>query len=210
MKNNAFLTVASLLLGELIVAIILWHYGFKITYAPNLENNWDALSACASCVGVISSFIAIIVAIQIPEKIADRQNKIALFEKRFVFYKTFCKCISFGESLDQITTREEALRLFFILLSNNPIEMNEKSFDTTLTAVQIETVDIINQGLFLFPFITTDIIEKLLNDLLDVLSPRNSSEEFSNSCKKLNATTKITKDLLLSKIETSLRTINNT
>lgn len=60
--------------------------GFRITYAPELENNWDAISACAAWAGVVASFIAIWFAIQIPQKIADRQDKIALFEKRFACF----------------------------------------------------------------------------------------------------------------------------
>ena len=82
MKNKALLTGIFILLTALIVAILLWLLGFRITYAPSLENSWDAISACAGWAGAIFSLVAILVAIQIPKKIAEQQNRIALFEKR--------------------------------------------------------------------------------------------------------------------------------
>lgn len=56
--------------------------GLRITYAPELENSWTAISAFADWVGVVASFVAIWFAIRVPQKIADRQDRIALFEKR--------------------------------------------------------------------------------------------------------------------------------
>ena len=89
MKNKALLTCLCILLAELLVALVLWFLGFRITYAPTLENSWDAISACAGWAGAIFSLIAILVAIQIPKKIAEQQNRITLFEKRHAFYYTF-------------------------------------------------------------------------------------------------------------------------
>ena len=68
---------------EIIITIILALLGFKITYNPDLDNNWDAVSACAAWVGVVVSGLAIYYAIKVPKKIAENQNKIALFEKRY-------------------------------------------------------------------------------------------------------------------------------
>ena len=68
-------------------------FGWRITYAPELENSWDAISACAAWAGVIASFIAIWYAIQVPKKIAEQQNKIALFEKRYQVYSSTMKIV---------------------------------------------------------------------------------------------------------------------
>ena len=69
-------------------------FGWRITYAPELENSWDAISAIStvisaivSIIGVSASFAAIWYAIQVPKEIADRQDKIALFEKRLTCYE---------------------------------------------------------------------------------------------------------------------------
>ena len=84
-KRKWFPSVA-VLAGILVVASILFFCGFRITYAPELENSWDAISAVAAWAGVIASFIAIWFAIQVPKKIADRQDRIALFEKRIACF----------------------------------------------------------------------------------------------------------------------------
>lgn len=82
----------------LVIAFILFFCGFRITYAPELETSWDAVSAVASwvgvlvsAVGVVASFIAIWFAIQVPQKIANRQDRISLFEKRYRVYNLFMK-----------------------------------------------------------------------------------------------------------------------
>lgn len=73
-----------LLVAALIVALLLflYHKGWRITYAPELETSWEAVSAVGTWAGVIAAFIACIVAIQIPSKIAMGQDKIALYDKR--------------------------------------------------------------------------------------------------------------------------------
>lgn len=77
------------MLALVFVIVVLYCLGFRITYAPELENSWNAVSAVAACVGVLASFIAIWFAIQVPKKIAEQQNKIALLEKRVQLYMDF-------------------------------------------------------------------------------------------------------------------------
>lgn len=68
-----------------LVALIIYLYnrGFRIIYDPTLINDWDAISACASWFGAIASAGALFVAILIPKRIAEQQNRIALFDKRY-------------------------------------------------------------------------------------------------------------------------------
>lgn len=77
-----------------VVIVAMYFFGFRITYAPELETSWDAVSACASWAGVLASTIAIIVAIDIPKRIAEQQNKIALYEKRYIAFNTFAFIMS--------------------------------------------------------------------------------------------------------------------
>ena len=86
MKYKKMIAVVT---GIIIVIIGLYIAGFRITYNPNLITDWDAVSGCAAWAGVIASVVAIWYAIQVPKKIADRQDKIALFEKRIDIYKKF-------------------------------------------------------------------------------------------------------------------------
>jgi len=70
-------------LALLAVFIFLYIKGFRITYAPNLKNDWDAISGSAAWASVLLSFAAICAAIYVPYKVANEQNRISLFEKRF-------------------------------------------------------------------------------------------------------------------------------
>lgn len=72
-----------------LATLLLYLCGFRITYDPSLTSDWDAISACASWFGAIMSVIAIFVAIRIPKIIAERQNNIALFDKKYGLYDTF-------------------------------------------------------------------------------------------------------------------------
>ena len=84
----------------LVVVVAGFLFGFRITYAPELENSWEAISAVAAWVGIIvsvasavASFMAVWYAIQVPKKIVDRQDKIALFEKRYESFYFFFEIV---------------------------------------------------------------------------------------------------------------------
>ena len=101
----------------LIIGNILFICGFYITYASELEFNWEAISAVAdwsgvvvSAIGVIASFVAIWYAIQVPKKIAYRQDKIALFEKRYECFQTFEKCHIVYKEIEKQDYTIEGLR----------------------------------------------------------------------------------------------------
>lgn len=90
-----------LIVATLLIAIgggAMYLFGWRVTYLPELENSWDAVSAVAAWGGVIvaiasttASFLAVWFAIQVPKKIAEQQNKIALFEKRYQVYTSTMK-----------------------------------------------------------------------------------------------------------------------
>lgn len=77
-KNIIFAVVC------IFIIILLYILGFRITYNPEIINDWDAVSGCAAWASVFVSGLAIYYAIQVPKKIAEDQNKIALFEKRYL------------------------------------------------------------------------------------------------------------------------------
>lgn len=102
------IAVVIVALTAAVVIFIMAMLGFRITYAPELENDWEAISAVASwvgafisCVGVLASFLAIWYAIQVPKTIADRQDQIALFEKRYIAYSSLLKVLSFSRAINQ-------------------------------------------------------------------------------------------------------------
>ena len=99
-----------------VVALVMALFGWRITYAPTLENSWDAVSAVASWVGVIASFVAIMIAIWIPKKIAKQQDKIALFEKRMECYSTLQNIFAFARQISDAKSKkyiQTAFKLYF-------------------------------------------------------------------------------------------------
>lgn len=74
------LIVALLIIG--LVLVVGFLIGFRITYAPELENSWNAISAVAAWISAGGTIITALAAIQIQKKIANQQTKIALINAR--------------------------------------------------------------------------------------------------------------------------------
>ncbi len=92
----AAISVVVTLVVILVIAWVLHLFSFEIVYDPKVITNWDAVSGVAAWAGVIVSSLlslaAIWFAIQVPKKIADRQDKIELFGKRYDVLQSFAKC----------------------------------------------------------------------------------------------------------------------
>ena len=93
----------------LVIALFLFFCGFRITYAPELESSWDAISSVAAWAGVFASVFAIIFAICVPKRIADRQDRIALFEKRYDAYSSLLTLQMFSDAMDKDYFKDNAL-----------------------------------------------------------------------------------------------------
>lgn len=100
---------ALVLIILIIVAIFLYQMGFRITYAPDLETSWDAVSAVASWAGAIGTVAAVFSAVYV----ANQQNRIALFEKRYRIYNELCNCKTFSCALS-LTNSIEDVKLLFL------------------------------------------------------------------------------------------------
>lgn len=99
-KGRWFPLIISII-AALAVGIVLFFCGFRITYVPELESSWDAISAVAAWCGVLASFLAIWFAILIPKTIADEQNKVSLFEKRYEAYSSILLLEVFADAVNQ-------------------------------------------------------------------------------------------------------------
>lgn len=95
MKRSFKSAAAWIIIIELLTAIVMWCFGFRITYAPDLDNNWDAISAVAEWAGVIVGAIIVpLVVVWLQHKWDSNKEEIALsnlvtidqlneFEQRF-------------------------------------------------------------------------------------------------------------------------------
>lgn len=129
-----------------LIVLILAILGFRITYNPSLDTNWNAVSACAAWAAVVVSGLAIYFAIQSPKKIAEEQNRIALFEKRYeevkrigLIFTEFDRIKSKTESiLFKVTSKKDALRILndcnrsLAIISENINGMYQYLFDQSI------------------------------------------------------------------------------
>lgn len=110
----------------------------------------DLFDYFATGITLLLSIIAVIIAVST----ARKQNKIALFEKRFVVYREFQNCIGFAEILDVDTTSMEFIEMYNFVFSTN-FDTNDNSMSTWLyIAKSVKMiVETLHQAVFLFPFI---------------------------------------------------------
>ena len=121
--------IAIVIVTGIALMVFLYCNGFRITYAPDLKNSWDAISAFAAWAGVFMSLLAVIVAGLVAWKqnkisesqasIADKQNRIALFEKRLEIYDILWSCRVSVEKMKLIEENEEILGFLFVRLVKN-------------------------------------------------------------------------------------------
>ena len=68
--------VVLLLLLEVILLGFLYKYGFRITYGPDLEASWDAISAIGQWAGVLVGFLIPIAAVYLQSKLEKSKKDI--------------------------------------------------------------------------------------------------------------------------------------
>lgn len=169
----------------ILIILILALFGFRITYNPSLDNNWDAISACAAWAAVVVSGLAIYFAIQAPKKIAEEQNRIALFEKRYEFYIAFTKSTAFIKAIElsNIKTKEEAKKSFIMSLSGKNVDdVGESDLEHQAMLVLYDVISVLGQAKYLFNLESDESLGIFSKDLIDLLKSEN--DEVFQSCYK--------------------------
>lgn len=156
-----------------IMALIMASFGWRITYAPDLENSWNAVSAFAAWAGVITSSVAIIIAILIPKRIADRQDKIALFEKRLEIYDLLSSCSASAYILKMVDNNGDILKYLFIVFADDYRKQNK--FDSNEAKIYLTNCSSkLQQAIFLFP---EEIIPYITDVSIRLLTLANADVE---------------------------------
>lgn len=149
-------------IAAVIAALVMALFGWKLTYAPDLENSWDAVSAFAAWFGVVASFIAIIVAILVPKEIADRQDKIELFEKRMECYNTIQNLLVIARQMEDVQINK-GIQVAFRVYLGQPENIVD-NISATGFAVRLKQKEtIIVSGEFLFPHYNTKLLQEIIN-----------------------------------------------
>jgi hypothetical protein len=195
-----------LILAEVVIFGFLILRGFRITYNPELESSWSAISACAAWAGAIVSMAAIAVAIYIPKTVAEQQNKIALFEKRFEFYETVQKCVGFSILINNTLSCREAQYFFVSAFSGDPTsEIRGETLQEVARATTWKTMDVLERGKFLFDSGESEKIEKLRLALLRITTDRMDDARFIDNKAAYMAAIRDVKEKLMPKVEEMLR-----
>lgn len=151
-----------------IVAIVMVSFGWNITYAPDLENSWEAISAVAAWAGIIMSFAAMMTAIWTPIRIANRQDKIALFEKRMECYITLQNIFAFARQISDAKSKKDiqtALKLYF----GGADSFLENQHYTWYAITLKHQEPIIVGGYFLFSkYYNEVLLQKLLVEIIEL------------------------------------------
>lgn len=179
------------ILGLFLIPIgVLFVLGFRITYAPELENSWNAVSGVAawfgvavSIIGVVASFMAVWYAV----RVADKQNRIALFEKRYELYNIIMSCRVFARMLETTTTRAD-IKVYFLTVFCDPPIVDKINNTPFIRMKYIYILDKLKQSDFLFG--DNNIAEyahALINALGDVINEAFTSSEVEVSNEKIQA-----------------------
>ena len=160
------------LLAVLVIAFLL---GFRITYAPELENSWDAISTIASwaevivaIISVIASFMAVWYAIQVPQKIAERQDRIALFEKR-------CECYTIVQSLLVCASQlmdartNKGVQVTFRIHMDDPENIQNVQNISAFTLRLKRNERIVVSGSFLFSVYNVNALQKIIDTGIELI-----------------------------------------
>ena len=132
--------------------------------ALNCPNWLDYIQLVASIVSIIISAMAVIMAVRVPKKIADKQDKIALFGKRFASYEVFLIYEAFAWQVEQMEGINNYKKLFVnIFYSEENVGFHGKE-----ALVQLKQSSItLQHASFLFKNITDEELAQLFESICD-------------------------------------------
>ena len=150
--------------GTVIIAFVMALFGWRITYAPELETSWECVSAIASLIGAVGTVAAVWFAI----RVADKQNKIALFEKRHDVFDMLACCKTFADMIKSAKCKTD-VRQFF-LMSFCKYSENDRVEDMDfITSKYVVVLDVLRKSQFILNSDVTSYIQSLTKLLLVIV-----------------------------------------
>lgn len=163
-KLHFFVVRFSIVFALAIFVCCTYCAGWRITYNPELENswNWDAVSAIAAWAGVAASAVAIWYAVRVPKKIADRQDKIALFERRYDCYSLIQSLLVCARQMEPVLTKR-GIKAAFGMYLDSP-EMITENESAAIFATRFKQKQaVIVSGEFLFQNYNTELLQEIID-----------------------------------------------
>lgn len=151
-----------------IVFVVAGLCGFRITYASELETSWDAVSAVAAWAAVIVAVLsagasvgAIWTAIRVPQKIADKQDKIALFEKRYKCYIAVQTLLVCGKQISKDGKTPLDIQKYMMMYFGAPDDYSFEYAQVKYQMILKQNEIIIISGEFLFSGFKAEPIQEI-------------------------------------------------
>lgn len=181
-RNRWFVFLLGILIATVVllgIGVILYGNGYRITYPQQFETSWDAVSGFAAWAGIlvsIASAAASFFAIWFAVRVADKQNKIALFESRYKVFDVFVSCQVFASVLKVAQSKQDVEKVFLKIFGDTLIDSNEVDMNRILNEYVIIT-EKLKQSQFLFNNIEIPKYMKKLSEVLyDVVFLRNPAD----------------------------------
>lgn len=193
-KNRWFVFLLGILIAAVVllgIGVILYCNGYRITYPQQFETSWDAVSSFAAWTGIlvsIASAVASFMAVWYAIRVADKQNQIALFEKRYECFQFFEECFVLYKNLNSGASDELINALCCHMLGvENLNEVNKYNFQNKIKQFEY----LIHQMAFLFPDIkeadTAELYKALTSYLAAILDKKGiekKKQEYVETIKK--------------------------
>lgn len=161
------------------VVLVMLMFGWRITYAPELENNWDAVSEVAAWAGILVSILSVFasfMAIRYAVRVADKQNKIALFEKRYICYTTIQDFLVCANQMKELNG-DKGIQTCFRVYMDDPEDIT-KDINASVLAAKLKSKQMtVISGEFLFSNYSSEIPQQIIDKGMDLIFATASSND---------------------------------
>ena len=172
-----FFLLIIVLLVQTVIVVVAFCIGVYITHITygQTENIWDIISTIATCIGVIASFAAVWVAIQIPNKIAKQQEKRELYMQRLDFYNVLDACIRFSKDAENQSSQQMINYMFLIKVGFGELPESKTYKEIVKRAMPLfhRVITSLRAGEFLFDFEVQKYVQKIIDTLPDLLNAKD-------------------------------------
>ncbi|CDC28962.1 hypothetical protein [Anaerotignum sp.] len=176
------------------------------------KGTFDYILLITTIASIIISACAVFVAIKVPKQIAEQQNKIALFEKRYNFYLVLKKFELLNNSLNRIikpiTNKSiESIQCLFVIIFGSEPDLNIQ-YDKNKTYSQafkyfMQAKNVLDSASFLFNIETERYIEQLIDISTNLLNS-SDPQDIEDNIKKYHEKIKDIKEKILPIVKKNL------
>lgn len=138
--------------------LVIWFLrGYRFVYPEQFSNDWNAISSVGTWAGVVASFVAVWYAV----RVADEQNKISLFEKRYDCYLMVQNLLLCGERLKDLNRNNVTFTVLEVYFQK-AIGSDELINSIELMRMTFEIDEKLAAGVFLFSNYDMDLLHKII------------------------------------------------